>query len=393
VLSGTVIRANLEAGEIRENRPHALPPGDAVTPWFQPIIAGQPVKPTWNPGSTSFQSRNPQQLTFILGTGRNPVLVFEDPDSPAAGMSAYGGTSTVGFQAILSNLVGPGGTGVFSRVERPSVALPLAGNPDGSYYVEPQVTDRSLFDYRSQNLNGPNAYNNTDFTTYNVAFEQRFLENQVGFEAVYNRERLDNDYYSAVSSGRAYTLLLDVNTTLLDGTVNPNFGRPFVASAPERALLRTDRDDLRLTAYVDLDLRKKFEGRFAEWLGRHVLTGLYNESTDRVLDASSTYLAFSDSIYGNSLTGRIDGNSLPLTSLHYLGPSLASATSAAGAGATGMRATQPANAAAVGNGQFRMRGQLATSTFTFARLNITDDDSDFSQLAGGGNLTENDITS
>jgi hypothetical protein len=178
------------------------------------------------------------------------VLVFENPAASTAGMGAYGSQGVVGFQAIVSNAVRlaaaggtglPAGTAVFQRIERPNIALPLAGNRDGAFYLEPSITDRSLFDYRSYNLVGPNSYTDTDFEHFGAALEQRFLRNEIGLEMAVNRERLDSDYYSVIQSARNYVLIADVNTHLLDGTPelrSPLHHRPARPLPPAHAARR-----------------------------------------------------------------------------------------------------------------------------------------------------------
>lgn len=398
-LSGTVLRADAEKGELRSNRPRVIPPVDQITPWFTPFAPGAPVKYSWNAGTQATQDANLAVVTTTSNVFRNPTVVYENPDSTMPGMSAYG-TGVIGFQGISSNAVvrpnGALGTAVFHQLTSITAALNRAGNADSGYYYNPTVSDASVFDFRNQMVDGPNKHLNTDFDTFKVTLEQRFFDDTAGFELVLNRESSEKDIYQLV--GISSTIVtVDLNTHLLSGAVNPNYGRPYTIGLGGRGMNDNDKGDLRFTGYVQIDPKKYSKSRFAEWLGTHTMTVLLNDSFSETKTASSTGLSMTTTpyIYGTgSQTDRFNISGPTFSSIYYLGGSVASQSSASNSHISGLQVAYPYLGQNVGNnGTFIMRNQTATGVYRPTNLPILDDNEEMSELASQANLSRTEIRS
>src|SRR5581483_10903689 len=107
------------------------------------------------------------------------------------------------------------------------------GAPAGITYLQPGVTDKSIYDYDSINILSGNFGHDTA-KIYNVELEQeivRGLNLQVGWYL----EDYTSDVQYYISQQTGVTLYVDTNSTNLDGTKNANFGRPFIETVqPDR---------------------------------------------------------------------------------------------------------------------------------------------------------------
>ena len=159
-------------------------------------------------------------------------------------------------------------------------------------------------------------------------FEQHFLNRKVGFEVGYNKENYDEHFSEPFGPDRVNGIDVDVNTTLVDGRVNPNFGRPYMSaweSGDRDAHIK--REALRGTVYALWNADDHFKSGFGRWLGRHALTGFASTQKINQLSTQSRIgwvggdAAFD--LNENSLVGQ----NRAVTNLIYVGPRLDSFTS------------------------------------------------------------------
>ncbi|HEY9154322.1 MAG TPA: hypothetical protein VIM69_04285, partial [Opitutaceae bacterium] len=96
-------------------------------------------------------------------------------------------------------------------------------------------------------------------------------------ELVYNRESVHSSFNNPFN-WETYGIGVDINSKLLDGSVNPNFGRPVIASDSWSTETLEKRDNKRATAFYTFALKKSG----AEWLrnliGSHTVTANYTDS-------------------------------------------------------------------------------------------------------------------
>lgn len=155
---------------------------------------------------------------------------------------------------------------------QPSPAQPL-------YATDPALGDSGLYDYLDVNLAAMNE-TRVQQETANVQLEQIFINThrqllalQIAGFSEKGARNVDNMWGTGGSGGRTGYIYVDVNERLLDGSANPNLGRPFIGIYNIRA--RADNFNERRTGRAQLAYRLDFRGdqSWMRWLGMHTLTG------------------------------------------------------------------------------------------------------------------------
>ncbi len=414
----TTVRVSFEDGTVDANRPRALPPVDLITSWFHPWTddvlgtVNLPVKPTIN-NFTQSRSRdwqrgpisdpndpfadNTRLSIFIVGNlFRNPHLIFPDHTNPNPGDALSG---IIGRQGVINRVLKADGTFANSGFDGPTqltmalrewrgtVDNPGAISYDG-LFNSPLVSDDSMFNFRENLIEGPNKMEMADFDVINASIEQLFFNNKAGFELALAEESFEDGYVNLLTEGPRSGLGIDINTVLMDGTPNPNFGRPYIATQPTQGMRKVERENIRFTFFGELDFSEK--DNFTRWLGRHLITGLYSKQTTDSLDYNSNLSGAIDYQYGN--------NSNPLSnqggwigSIHYLGPSLADLDTPAGANIPRIQALQLPTPEKATSGQYRLFPNRPTAQtpaeWANASLDIVGD------LISGARIASNEVES
>lgn len=262
------------------NRPNTTTPRDAVTGWKN---AGSPL---WDPvtsrvtinGVTGIAAVGigalPRGLANAAGTGRTNSNLFVD------------GSGLVGFWGPTQ------GSSTTNPATRDVAVFLVNSAPEdvrtgqALFSNNPNVSDKSIYDWSSINLAAVNRFRDMTRTTH-LQLEQIFLNTprqMLALEAGYFRE--DSQRYrrdlmgTADSQGSSGNLFVDANQRLPDGTVNPFLGRTYVGvwrpSSYQSPLLR---NSYRMQLAYRLDLRR--EKSALHWLGMHQLSG-YGEYKDAV---------------------------------------------------------------------------------------------------------------
>ena len=332
VFKRSTIRASYENGEIDSNRPRTQPPYDTFTLWWD--HANQQTVPShtleWN--------QTNRNLFSIPGTWWfQPGVVFGDHTSAAVGGP---GATPGAFMAITQSSHTaadavprfPGFRGIATFQDW---AAGRSGYPaqvvDGAFYRDIMLLDESVFDYRNKLLDGPNKWESADFDVVNLSFEQELFEGNVGFELAYNKESADNAWYDTLNQ-EGYNIHVDPNSHYPWGAPNPNVGRPFVATLPQAQEQSNDRETLRATVYFKLDFRERFDGALGKILGRHNVTGLFND-----YEYNQQWLNWNgnapDETWMNNFgrTNQVNGNIGQGRIMRYLGDSFINASTYRGA--------------------------------------------------------------
>ncbi len=398
----TTIRASYEGGINNANKPRTVPVTDLITPWFEPWdvdVLGTlnlPVKITWDGAAqgTNVWPRGPVEDPnnpyvdnarlshhVIDGYFRGPSIIYEGPNN--ASPSDPFGNGVIGRQGVSNRVVpnGSGGfsTGVFMGPTNLNTALRdiRPALPYAAFYSSPTLSDRSIFDFQEQLIDGPNKYEDYDFDAYNLFLEQMLFNNKAGFEIGFAKETMNQDYAGLLQSGSRTGLSIDINTVLMDGTPNPNFGRPLVSGSGYWGGSEAEREAMRATFFADFDFTESDNG-IVRWFGKHTFTTLYSDSSEEIFSFSGVPLTSGrDNIWGRS-QGIADSHGRRVSTVHYLGDSLASASTAAGANISRIVEVQMPNAALASSGQFRLAGngqnnELAPQgTFTTTGLTFID---------------------
>ncbi len=349
--ANTSITANFETGDIEGINPRLTPPQDAITPWFEEM----------DQATYAWQDSN--QVT-TLGTDRyspwvgaaggriydGNVVVFDSASDstqsfafpaapqnyPAVSDSSLNDTSNGSYKGILNyNQVGKN--------------LGLPGSVI-SPYKNKSLTDASIFDFYNNLIEGENRQNNSEFEAYNVKVGQTFLDNKVGLELVYDYQDTSWDYKNFLAYDAA-TITVDIMETLIDGSPNPNVGRPMVVggggSAGSGSTAR-QRENWRFTAFGELDFNDVLEpdSGLAKILGSHTFT--YSRTDQTINEVTKSWNNwYVGSGYAPTAGSSVGQASRDATTITYLGSDLRGLSSASGLYLSRLTAIQEAESTSV----------------------------------------------
>lgn len=325
----TIFKATVESGKITSNRPRTLPPIDLITPWFQTgtyqgrFANGSPRtfnnlnRETFNPfqlqddntgrpnhgqqrpsinGGPNAGQPNPAYNPWIGNFAQSfggPLSYFNGgANTPAHFLSEIRATRGIGPTGAIDGNVGgfafhrQGGIAPYATFAR-NANLPWS---EFGVYKHNSLTDASVFDFYKNLLDGPNKNEWQNFTTYNLNLAQTFLNEKIGFEAVYNQERYRNGQLSFMTDGRQ-AIHIDLNNVYTDGTPaglngepfqngtpNPNVGRPFISDSGQfgNNSTKNERESMRGTVFATHNFAtENRRNLLTRILGRHTLTGLF----------------------------------------------------------------------------------------------------------------------
>lgn len=347
----TSIKASYEHGEIDANRPRSLPPIDAITPWFLTGDTNGVANPnklvvnpitTWTEYGERYNNVENQMYPWFKEAFMGRLM-----SSNIANYYNYG--SGVPINTMMPNI----GTGrgvdangvVDGTISGFQFARPwalttygkfanAAGLPGGEFYKDKSLTDETIFNFYDKLIDGDNKGEWQNWEAINLSAQQTYFNGKLGWEFVYDGQDYEDGQVAFLNGGQ-YILSVDINTHLIDGSANPNVGRPFVGNSGQYGNTESfiSRDNLRFTAYGDLDAKDLLgDTRLARILGHHVFTGLLSKDVkdedrrDFARWASEPgYAAF----VGNSTD--ITNGARQIDWIAYLGDSLMGASSASGA--------------------------------------------------------------
>ena len=354
MLDSTVIRASYERGRIVANNPRLLPPSDRLSSWFDATLPaglralGARGKVTYDPGVAPgiFTAA---ARTATIGTAKNvnrsPTFFFQNPDTTAPRDNAPvspTGQAVLGRAMVSNNVYFPW-SGLTSTAQH-AYSRDLGevrqdyAFPDQAFYSAENLTDPSVFDFFNNMIVGPNSRQQSRFEALDVSLQQLLLNRKAGAELAFNRQRWTENLQNLINESAPW-ISIDVNTRMWTGEANPNFGRPFIAS--NSATTSYDEQEIetsRAKLFYELNLQEKFPNRLGAILGKHVLSLLAQreELTTRTHAGGRLFYTPDTWVNGNT-QNRLAPQSKQPTVWIYLGPSLANATSPAGANISGVR--------------------------------------------------------
>ncbi|HWL16517.1 MAG TPA: TonB-dependent receptor plug domain-containing protein, partial [Opitutus sp.] len=320
----TTIRLNAEHGHLDQRLPRVDPPVDSLTTWWD---FGQPTRDNNFTSAATKAYQRANNLDGMAGNwSQNVGLIYTDTNAtlPGDAMVPYANAPGITYRFL----------GPRSSQE---IAAAVTMDPLAGFMVGKQLLDRSIFDYRNQLLDGPNSGTWLDFDTVNVAVEQLFLNGDAGIELVYDRQAADSSMLRGISNSyRGNNIFIDVNTVTPDGRPNPNFGRPFIASNGYFYNYDKLYETGRATAFLRHDFTKEGNSFLRRLLGTQTVSAMYSDlrTSDYTLGGYPQVVgpAFRDGLNGNTIA-----TSRKISSVVYLGPSLANAASPAGANLQGVQ--------------------------------------------------------
>jgi outer membrane receptor protein involved in Fe transport len=337
---GTSIRVNGEHGHIDQRMPRIDPPIDSMTTWWDfdqvtrttDFTANKILDPSRGLETAYQRAHN---LDGMAGNwDRNPGFIYytasdsmpSDVFVPQATVPADNPNPVKTYRYLVPR----------SSREIASYVAPI--DPLASFQVARQITDRSIFDYRTWMIDGPNSGLWIDFDAANIVVEQIFLEGNAGVEFVYDYQHSTSSMNRTLNGYRGNNIFIDANTTTIDGQPNPNFGRPFLSSSGMYNHIDNVLETYRATAFFRHDFTKKGSSFIRRLFGVQSFNGMYSYY-ERDQNLRSGYNAAVDPSFRDGLNGGTLGTSRKVSNVVYLGPSMAGWETPAGAGLTGVLST------------------------------------------------------
>jgi hypothetical protein len=354
----TSLRVKFEQGHTTSDNPRSIPPTDQLSAWF---ADGKPIVNSWAQGTYAetgdIVGTNPA-LGAITQNGSAPAIFGGVPGTIHEGrtywqdvVSYYNGVGgspeasgepTAVFAGGISTALAPThGIGDFPTEYYLAVApennLALGeGIPGASYYANTVLMDSSVFNYFDNLLDGPNKKEWSSWTAVNASLSQTFFNDRLGIEAVYDNQKYVNGQVGFLDGG-SYDISVDVNGSYVDGTPNPNAGRPEVAASAESYGNQANvinRNSWRGTVTADIrasDFLSK-DSWVTRVLGNHTLTGLLEE--DRKNTFYETWSEYATDVNWETDNGYGAADSInnyrQFDWVDYIGPNMLGRSSASG---------------------------------------------------------------
>jgi len=348
----TSFRANYEKGDINGINPRLTPPMDAITPWFTSM---NKATYDWRNMNEVTNRANARYSPYVGAAGGRifdgNIVTFES-GSPTQGIAfAASPYSFPSGQPPAANDPSNGSYRGITTYDNIARNLQLPGFAISPYKAK-SLTDSSIFNFYDNLIEGSNRLNTSEFDAYNATINQTFLNNRIGFELAYDKQDAQWDYRNFLAWDAA-AITVDLMRTLIDGSPNPNVGRPMVIGGGGSAgsgRVKRERESVRATAFGELDFRDVFErdSRLAKFLGRHILTYSGSRQTNDTVRTNWNNW-FIGSGYAQSAASSVGQASRDAATLTYLGGSLAGATSASGLNLPRVTANQVATSTTIKN--------------------------------------------
>ncbi|MBK8477108.1 MAG: TonB-dependent receptor [Opitutaceae bacterium] len=367
--SRTSIKVNFENGTVRSSNPRTITPTDCFTTWWSKVdqaaydpnrvqnsgyfytldASGKPTYGTdgkqtggYYPADAGQYNVGKFNTQVWLGApsfyGGIWMPVPEGTTTPSAYLqpeyATIGGLKSTG--AIDGGI---GGLPFSRRVTMATSAYVAERDPSMPYRAQgvwkaTTLSDPSIFDFYNNLLEGENKSEWQNFKNFNASLTQTFFKEKVGFEAAYAVELYRRGQYSFGN-----TLFVDINSKMIGGAANPNFGKAYVESGNTwgNGLSGITHESSRMTAFATHDFN---EGGKKGWvwklMGKHILSGLYSQemyrSDSRSFKRYGTEDSFSQLVALNPATTvrGLNANERAVSTTVYLSDSLAGASSPEG---------------------------------------------------------------
>lgn len=293
-LGATTLRATGEHAELNGTPVNPLPMSNNMLTWFGPpttpeidAITGKPYagRDDYAAPGYVFDNAHPGNLEGTPGSSHRRApefyrmwgLMWSNPNGgPNVGFEEGQWAGVQGLQGTNHGMILPDGT-----QSRGGWALEATRNSFGGSVAPgftPYSVPQSTIDFENLLLTGHTQNIEQEFDAYNVTLEQSFLNNKAGIEIAFDSQEKFSTSTFPFGRGRNSDIAIDVGLYTTNGELNPNVGRPIMTALNLGAHGDnwSTRESKRATAFYDLDFTSN-DG-WSRHFGRHVVTGLYNES-------------------------------------------------------------------------------------------------------------------
>ncbi len=321
-IENTTIRLNFEDGSIEANRPQVSAPLSNVPRWID-----EGMQANWDVGTNDYRDRfvvtgNEALKVGYFGVNVRTSAVFADPNSsePSLPGAQWMNTSDMRDDGRFAAHVGFENRQFLGRFMRTS-----------------SLTDDSFFDFRNEMLMGPSNKQDEKFDAVIFSVEQTYLEGKAGIELAYNNQSHERNLLERQTNFNGGNYIgIDLGNEFRDGRENPNYLRPYtLAGSVGTTDNFSDRETYRATAFYNLDFTEN-DG-WSKWLGKHVLTGLFNNQSVDGRSAFYRDVGIDDratDFLVRSFSSNITANRRNFNNVHYIGPRITGAANAKAYGLT-----------------------------------------------------------
>lgn len=302
ILGKTTFRMNYEDGRIEGTPVNVIPPRDGFSDWFGITVdrSIEAITGVTLPGYVDNSNDAnglfvPKTIINTLPGARlnqhgfpndnswwvNVPLIWNGPDAviPSVGLPGQENVAGVLGRTLWNTVPAPRGrfetlhsTSIYSGTRTPGFTQPVILNPN-------------ILNNEDLLISGTTDHVSHDFDALNFVLEQELFNGKGGLELVYDEQSYENFNSTPFTNQE---IRVDTASHLTNDQPNPNVGKAFIWSNPYNPQeSSTSRKAYRATGFYELDFTEK-DG-WLGWLGKHVLTGLWNEQTIDRLELDTNY--------------------------------------------------------------------------------------------------------
>ena len=393
--SHTTVSAKYEQGNISSNNPRDIPPDDDYSMWFQtgynsngnpnynkiilnalspaqvfngvtyPGGIGGPLQTglglnnqgrSFWPDIINYYETVPYEQNFAhnQANGLASLPVYYPSGTPIKTITAQINTAFgINSSGVIGNSSGNNNSAFIPRAVPETSSYVIGFTPGGAfgpavpgaaYYADKVIRQTDIFNFYKYLLDGPNKHEWQNWKAYNVTIDQSFFNERFSIQAA-----LDHQTYTQGQlgwmTGQNYDINIDVNACFVDGSSNPNQGRPYAgngASQPGMNFTKTTtRDAFRLTPTGELRATDFFgDTTLAKIIGKQVITGLYerDQITNNYVNfaefaTTPQYILDNSNVNSGTPTGQL-GSNRQFEWIAYLGTNLMSSPNGRGVNLT-----------------------------------------------------------
>ena len=376
----TSLRGSYESGRTIRNPPDVVPPTDGFSSWFVGLGGQEALNrflavPGATIGDLGVNVVTKEQVLSAINAGLIEVPAGQTADAYATAQGKFipntfrdriRNTGNVQnayapiflFPAVNYNSVAAGTQpgwndpdlagiqGIMGRWRpngSPTQDFQISNSATGGVgFRAASINDRNIFDYHNNLFQGTTNNVDTDFDVKQVILEQSLFDGQIGMELAWNSQTRKRNAFTAFSSGNSKKISIDISQwqapadsnrdKIPDTLANENAGRPVVIWDDNTVTESwNDQETLRATVYGTLDTRNFLDGTLGKILGKHTLTGLYEDRENNGSNRQTRGSWWSDNgkYPGSADISNGDNNNFRriVKSQVYLGPNVATATS------------------------------------------------------------------
>ena len=344
----TQVDVKAESGKIDSNRPVSVTASDFISNWFGPLnkyLAYNPLSDNGTPVDPS-GGRHPELSHYFAGApardwwNDSPATIYQNPTTSAIGngnLDAYrqrDGNPWGGLSGVTNPNYDEGGSGAWNK----NTAAYYANNPiatgiinqyqsatgktfngfGGSLWPTQSILSGPLA-FIDRTIQGPNKKEWNNFDSINLDVTQTYLDGRLGFNGAYDKQSYRSGYANAISTAR---VTVDVNTTLRDGSANPDVGRPVIIGNSAGNMTNSNREGYRGTGYYKFNLRD-YVGKdsiLPKIFGEQTFTGVLSSQRNANFSRNFNLYAWDALTYGGQFNNSPSYKSW--WGSHYIGSSL-----------------------------------------------------------------------